>query len=416
MATLKELLENKAQARAVCDEVLAKPVPDGENMSQEDQLRFDKAAADVDKYDGMIARQIKIDHMEQREAAIAAQLEKRNSGGRPPTDVFPGQGDNNEYRQVFQQVVLRGFRSLDSNQQEVFHKRNAALMQERGVETQQTGNDALGGFSVPTLYDTQLIKVMKSFSGIMDAANIFNTSTGANILMPKSDQTAQKGAIIGETETDIVQDFNLGQVSIGAKIFTSRVIKVSKQLLTDSFLNFQSEVIDAAAERIARYAEEVFTKGGAGVTGLIPSLTTGHTSALTDQVSYDDLIDLQHSVNSAYRKQGAYMFTDNTFKDLRKMKDGEGRPLWQSSLVAGAPDMFAGKKFYINDEMADLASGAKGIAFGDFNKFRIRMVNDRELVILREKYALERALGFNIFQRMDAVLTDSNAIKVMENA
>jgi HK97 family phage major capsid protein len=409
--------DKKAQSRSICDAIMREA---GENMTQEQENKFDAAAADVDKYEGMIERQIRFEDIKRREAAEEAAAQHAKSQGTKSNgngDPFPNAKDAPEYREVFQKVVLRGFNSLSQAEVAVFDERNTNVNL-RGTAAQGTTNDGLGGFSVPKVYDTALIKVMKSFSGIMQAANIFNTSTGVDMLMAKSDQTAEKGAIIGEGNTDIVQDFSLGQVSVGSKIFTSRVIKVNKQLLTDSFLNFQAEVIDIAAMRIARYAEEVFTLGGGSITGLIPALTTGHTSALVDGVSYDDLIDLQHSVDPSYRQAPTcgYMFNDNTLKAMRKLKDSEGRPLWQPSLVAGEPNLFAGKRYFINQEMADLATGAKAIAFGDFSKYRIRVVQDRELVVLREKYALERQIGFNIFQRMDSVLIDNTAIKVMENA
>lgn len=412
--TLREMQDKKAQARSICDAIMREA---GDNpMTPEQEQKFDAAANDVDMYEGKIARQIRHEDMQRREALEAAQKEQKRGNANPSGgDPFPNGKDTPEYREVFEKVVLRGFNSLSNTEVAVFDERNT---QTRGTAAQTTQTDALGGFSVPKIYDTNLIKVLKSFSGIMQAGSIFNTATGVDMLMAKSDQTSEKGAIIGEGATDIIQDFSLGQVSVGSKIFTSRVIKVSKQLLLDSFLNFEREVIDIAAMRIARYAEEVFTLGGGGVTGLIPALSTGHTSTLTDGVSYDDLIELQHSVDPAYRNSArcGYMFNDSTLKAVRKLKDSEGRPLWQPSLVSSEPSLFAGKPYFINQEMADLATGAKAIAFGDFSKFRIRVVNDRELVVLREKYALERQIGFNIFQRMDAVLTDDTAIKVMVNA
>ena len=55
--------------------------------------------------------------------------------------------------------------------------------------------------------------------------------------------------------------------------------------------------------------------------------------------TFDELIDLEHSVDPLYRAAPTcrFMFNDGVLKALRKLKDGQGRYIWQP------PDVKAGQ-------------------------------------------------------------------------
>jgi hypothetical protein len=53
-------------------------------------------------------------------------------------------------------------------------------------------------------------------------------------------------------------------------------------------------------------------------------------------------VNLEHGIDPLYRPGAAYMAHDSTWKSIRKLKDKYGNPIWQRSLVAGAPDMING--------------------------------------------------------------------------
>ena len=98
-------------------------------------------------------------------------------------------------------------------------------------------------------------------------------------------------------------------------------------------------VIQRLATRIARIQNTHFTTG-AGTTvpdGVIPKSATGKTGTTgqTLTVIYDDLIDLKHSVNRAYRSNARYMMNDLTVAVVSKLKDTTGRPGWTPGDAAG---------------------------------------------------------------------------------
>jgi HK97 family phage major capsid protein len=152
------------------------------------------------------------------------------------------------------------------------------------------------------------------------------------------------------------------------------------------------------------------------------TLPAGNTTAVT----YDGLVDLYHSLDPAYRMSPncAFMMNDASFKIVKKMKDGQGRPIWLPSTESGFKtdagfDTLLGAKLVINQHMANMAANAKPILFGDFSKYLIRDVMD--VIILRftdSAYAKKAQVGFLAWARADGRLIDASneSIKYLQNS
>lgn len=138
----------------------------------------------------------------------------------------------------------------------------------------------------------------------------------------------------------------------------------------------------------------------------------------TTSAIYDDIIDLIHSVDSAYRPQSCFMMYDTTLAMVRKIKDNYGRPLFGPGLNGEEPDSIAGYKFYINQFFPQVAASAKTIAFGPWKKYVIRDVQGIVVVRLNELYALNNEVGFVAFMRSDGNLVDpgTHPIKYFEQS
>ena len=138
----------------------------------------------------------------------------------------------------------------------------------------------------------------------------------------------------------------------------------------------------------------------------------------TTSVIYEDLVDLEHSVDPAYRAEAEFMFHDDTLKVLKKLKDADGRPLWLPGVAVREPDTILGYNYVINQDMPIMAANAKSILFGDFSKYMIRDVMDLMLLRLVERYADFAQVGFIAFSRHDGDLLDAgtNPIKHYANS
>jgi len=147
--------------------------------------------------------------------------------------------------------------------------------------------------------------------------------------------------------------------------------------------------------------------------------TTGQTLTVT----YDDLVDLEHSVDPAYRQLPGvgFMMHDTSLRVVRKIKDTQGRPIfvpgYESSNPGGAPDRLLNRSIFINQDMPVMAANAKSILFGAFKKYKARRVMDLTIFRMTDS-AFTRAgqVGFVAFNRMGGNLIDISGTTVKHYA
>lgn len=279
-----------------------------------------------------------------------------------------------------------------------------------------------GGYTVPAEIAAMVIDKLKAFGGMRDVASILTTSTGVAMNWPTSDGTADVGAIVGQNTAVSGADITFGTIGLNPFYYTSNKIALPLELIQDSAIDVVAYVVDRLATRIARIQNTHFTTG-AGTTlpdGVIPKSATGKTGTTgqTLTVIYDDLIDLKHSVNRAYRGNARYMMNDLSVAVVSKLKDTTGRPIWVPAVVAGAPDTLCGFPVAINDDVAVMAANAASIAFGDFSKYTIRDVANTTVLKRFDDsaFALSNQVGFCGWTRSGGNLLDTAAIRVYKNS
>jgi HK97 family phage major capsid protein len=82
----------------------------------------------------------------------------------------------------------------------------------------------------------------------------------------------------------------------------------------------------------------------------------------------------------------------------------------------GTPDLLEGKPYTVNNDMAALGAGNIPVLFGDFSKYRTRIVRDVTMAEMNELYVANLQKGFTAFTRADGVLLDVKAVKKLTNA
>ncbi|KFL25065.1 capsid protein, partial [Devosia sp. 17-2-E-8] len=167
-------------------------------------------------------------------------------------------------------------------------------------------------------------------------------------------------------------------------------------------------------ERLGRKANTELTigDGNGDPQGIVVGSTLGVTAAAVAAITYDEVIDLVHSVNPAYRASPkvGFQFHDLTLKALRKLKDGEGRYIWSAGDVQkGVPSTILGYNYRINQAMDSLAAAKKIMIFGDFGKYFVRKVGGIHLFVARERFAPD--IGLLGMIRLDGRLGDTAAVK-----
>lgn len=320
-----------------------------------------------------------------------------------------------DYERSFDAYLRRGASQLNSEQR--------AILDRYEFRDQSVGTNSAGGFTVPPGFAQRITDAMKAYGGMLEVSNVIDTESGQSLVWPTADDTGNVGAILAENVAAPTQVFTFGQKTLSAYMYTSKMVKVSYQLLNDSAFDLNAWIPEKFAARIGRAVNAHFTVGtGGGLqpVGLIPNLTVGKTGATgqTLTVTGDDLIDLVHSIDPAYRNgRSRFMLNDQSVRAVRKLKGTGGDYLWQPGLMNGAPDTLLGYPVTINQDMPVMAANARSVAFGDFNSaYVIRRVQGVGVKRFDERYADALQVGFLSFARYDGTVDDANAAKVYVNS
>lgn len=285
-----------------------------------------------------------------------------------------------------------------------------------------TTTPAEGGYTVPSEIAAMVIDKLKAFGGMRSVASILTTDSGNPLNFPTSDGTGEVGEIVGENAAAATGEVTFGTISLPVFKYSSKKIALPVELIQDSAIDVIAFVVNRLAQRIARIQNTHFTTG-AGTTvpdGVIPKSATGKTGTTgqTVTVIYDDLVDLKHSVNRAYRMNAKYMMNDLSVAIVSKLKDTTGRPIWTPGITLDSPDVLNGHAVVINDDVAVMAANAKSIAFGDFSQYTIRDVaNSTSLRRFDDSaFALNGQVGFCGWTRSGGNLLDTAACRVYVNS
>lgn len=318
--------------------------------------------------------------------------------------------------EVFDRWMRGGIENLSVDDRAVMNGRKESRVQ-------SVGTPSAGGYTIPEGFAGRIIEKMKFISELMNWANDFPTETGNLIPYPINDDTSNTGELIGEN-ADISSssaDLVFSVYNLSAYKFSSKMIKVSAELLQDNGVNLEDYLSKKLAERVARITNSYFTTGtgSSQPQGYITGATQGAVSASASAFTSTELIGFQDTLDKAYQNgpKVAFAMHQLILNAIKKLTIGTNynSQLWVPSFRDGAPDRILGKPYFINNAMAStLATGNKIIAYGDWNNFTIRRVNSFALRRLTERYAEFDQVAFFGLARMDSFVEDSSAIKYFE--
>lgn len=442
--TAKEMREKRGRIAAEMAE-LAK------NLTADNKAKFDQLDAE------QAGLKEQIDRMD-RAAALDAEL--RLSQGRPPEPPVtdPSLGPTPEQREKRYHAAWNsylknglypdqyGFRGVSEEDRAVLMPfRQSIKLEQRdmseGIPTGGAYPGSTTGFFVPVGFVNKIEEALLYYGNMWNVAEIMDTATGQPLPFPTDNDTTVTGEIVGEGTLVSNQDVSLGQIMFSAYKFSTKMVKISIELLQDSAFDMEAFLVRKFGTRLGRITNTKFTVGGgpshtAGSppvaapepTGIITAATASSQTVIgddnattpdpTQQVGYIDLVNLQHQVDPLYRMGAKYMFHDSTLRFIKTLKDKYGRPLWMPGMVDGAEDTILGYGYSINNDMAQLGHLNKSVAFGLLDKYLIRRVKEMSVLRLVERFADYGQVAFLGFARYDGNLLDAGThpVKYLVNS
>lgn len=369
------------------------------------QARYDQGMAEIEALDGEIDRhQALLNKV--AEEALDGQIHDAKARKIHDADKTTG-------RQLYSKWLRGGDNALSAEDW-------ASI---RATMSTTTGSE--GGYAVQSDVAKTLIETLKAFGGMREVSTVIQTELGNPLSFPTTDGTAETGELIAENTTATAADPTFGTVALNAYKFSSKIVAVPFELLQDSQVDIEAFVNARLAERLGRATNTYFTTG-TGTSqprGVVTGASSGKvgTTGQTATVIYDDLIDLIHSVDPAYRASGRcrFMMADSSLKVIRKLKDSQNRPIFLPGyeLNNSMPDTILGYGVTINQDVAAMAANAKSILYGDYSKYIIRDVMAATLFRFTDSaYAKLGQVGFLMWMRSGGNLVDTSAVKYYQNS
>jgi HK97 family phage major capsid protein len=388
MNKLVELREKRAKAWEEAKAFLESKRDESGIVSDEDTATFEKMEATVTALEKAISQ---LEAVEARDQSMAAPIAKPVVN-QPGTAYGATGSASKEYSTAFWNA-MRGREFV----------RNALSV----------GTDEQGGYLVPDEFARTLVQALQEHNIMRGLSRIISTNSGEmQIPVVAGQGTASWIAEAGEIPDS---DSTFDQVLLGAyKIGT--MIRISQELLADSAFPMESFISEESGRRIGTLAEDSFIHGDGSnnPTGVLTSAQIGKTVASATAITFDDVMDLFHSLRTPYRNRAVFITNDLTIKVLRKLKSADGQYLWQPSVSAGLPDTILGRPVHVSGYVPAIAADAKVMAFGDFSYYWIGDRQGKTFQRLNELYSRTDQVGFKATQRVDGKLILPEAVQVMQ--
>ncbi len=406
----KEVAERRQKLIADAGVILKKAHAENREMNPDENKQFEQMHADADRLRDEIAT---IDRQETAERSLEQRI------GRD--DAAPKAERNKELEsRAFRKWLVSGKDGLNQEERAAFF---AYTQEQRAASGLSATTSGAGAEFVPQAFADNFVAKLKYYGGVRKAgATILTTESGNPFQVPFLDDVSHTGELIGESVAvtdDDSNDPDTSSITLGGYMFSSKVVRVPMQLIQDSAFPVEDWLTNALVERIGRvrnYYETVGT-GSSQPYGIVARASAGKTAASTSAITYLEVLDLLGSLDYAYKQGGnvKLMFHQNTELALKKLLDGNDRPLWDGGNIAlQTPPTINGHAYVINNDMLQLGGTSRKVMIAaDFSRYMVRDVVGVQLARLDQKYMDQLQIGFICWQRGDSNLIDKAAAKYL---
>jgi HK97 family phage major capsid protein len=135
----------------------------------------------------------------------------------------------------------------------------------------------------------------------------------------------------------------------------------------------------------------VFTASTQGIS-TARDISAGNTETA---IGLDGLFEARFAIKGSHFKKSRWIFSRDGVKQLAKMKDGDGRPIWQDSIKVGEPDILLSRPVHMSEFAPNtFTTGLYVGILGNFEYYVIADAMDMQVQNLLELYALTNQTGY----------------------
>ena len=346
-------------------------------------------------------------------AAIAALKVGGEGGGKDPAVA--------EHAQAFNQFFRRGV--------------DAGLGDLQIKAKLSTSSDPDGGYLVPEEMEQSIDRVLGTVSTIRSLASVMTISAGDTHKLLVNQGGAGSGWV-GETEARAETNSpTLKEIAINlGELYANPA--ATQKMLDDGRIDIAGWLADEVSTVFAEQEGAAFATGDGvnkprgilsytnianasyawGSVGYIASGASGAFATPTTSVSSADaLIDLYYALKAGYRNNAAWLMSDATMCEVRKLKDVDGKFVWNTPTALGEVATVLMKPVHTDDNMSAIGANSYSIAFGDFKR-AYQIVDKFGVRVLRDPFTSKPNVLFYTTKRVGGGIRNFEAIKLMKFA
>lgn len=409
---IKELSEKRAKLVHDAGEILKRAKHEEErDLTPEETKQFEDIHAKADE----LLKQIELfQKQDSAEESLDSEEEQASEGRWYRPDVEQRNNQPKQQAEARNKAFAKYIRGYALNEAEQMSLRAALTV----------GGTNSGAEAVPQSFYEGFYEVLRETGSIRQAKpQVRNVSNGRSIPYPVYDDTNNIGEIIDVDGTNAATAANpsTSQLVLGGYVFSSKTFSLAKNFVQDAAGNVEGAVQQMAIDRISSLSDKVFTIGtGSGEPqGAVTGATVGKTAASETAVTFNEVLDLIHSLPSQYRDGAVLLLNDATLLAVKKLVDADGNSIWFSGAAGNAgnaiPPTIAGVPYIVNPWMPNLESAAKPILYGNLSKgYLIHDVSGGDLHVDPYTAGAKYLINYTFFSRHDAGVLIPSAMKVLQ--
>ena len=384
---LARQIEARQQAWHAAKSLLDHAASEGRDLSGEEEQSYQRMMEDIDKRGQVITD---LQAAEAREADIAASVITAPEVREQRFEVASSDAD-----------IVRALASGEMRSH-VFEARNLNRTDDSSV--------------VPSGFYNVIQENLVTVGPMMDGGivTILNTASGEDLKVPV-ESTRPAATAIAEATQITALDPTFSSLTLKSQKVAVLTV-VSREILTDSGIDLVAFLGRSLGTSLGIKANGMLTTGTGTVqpNGIVNAAGSGITggTGVSGVPTADNLIDLVHSVDSAYVRRGAaFMARRATIGAIRKLKDGANNYLFVPAATVGTPDMLLGYPIVENPDVAATGTAVKSVLFGWMGSYHTRIVGGLEIARSDDAYFDTDEIGFRATMRVWGDLGQSGAVK-----
>ena len=389
---LRELHEKRVKSIADARVLVDKADAEKRQMTSEEDRQYEAYMEDEKRLAKEIKRETELVEAERRAAETAV----NNADGK---DKRTAQSPDVELRaQAFRTLLIEGPMAMSADEK-------------RALSTQ---SDTQAGFlNAPQEFVQQLIERVRDDVFIEGESTKFTTTNANGLGFPTLETYPGQIKMISEIgESEEETGLTFGKREFKPHL-AKKLIKISDAMLRADGMNAEAIAIDAIAYMIGITKEYMFLLGTGNQEPLglfvadakgIPTTRDFSTDMTTTNFTPDALKGVKYNLKGQYMKTAKWLFHRDGVAKVAKLKDGEGRYIFDTANTVGAMDMLLNRPMLMSEYVPNTFTAGKYVGmFGDFSKYWT--VNSMALRIKRlmELFARTSQVGIQFEVEFDGM-------------